>query len=99
MSQNVDADSLAADLMVSIKLLVRRVRQLQTGDELTLPETAALARLDREGPATASALARMEQISPQSMGATIAALQSRGLITRKPDPGDGRRVLLSPTAA
>jgi DNA-binding MarR family transcriptional regulator len=33
------------------------------------------------------------------MGATLGALQSRGLITRSPDPSDGRRAILSLTAA
>jgi DNA-binding MarR family transcriptional regulator len=66
-------------------------------DDLTLPESAALARLDRTGPATPGALAKVEQISPQSMGATLTALEARGLIERHPDPADGRRVVLSVT--
>ena len=33
------------------------------------------------------------------MGATLAALETRSLITRAPDPGDGRRVILSITDA
>jgi DNA-binding MarR family transcriptional regulator len=53
--------------------------------------------LDGGGPATSSELAKREQIRPQSMGATLGALQSRGLIERHPDPADGRRVLLSVT--
>jgi DNA-binding MarR family transcriptional regulator len=89
----------AAALRVSVGMLVRRLRQTQADGELTLPETAALARLDRGGPTTASALARLEQISPQSMGATIAALEARGLVGRRADPGDGRRSVLSPTPA
>jgi DNA-binding MarR family transcriptional regulator len=56
-------------------------------------------RLDRGGPATPSALARLEQISPQSMGATLGALEARGLIGRRPDPGDGRRAVMSLTGA
>ncbi len=60
-----------------------------------MPETSALARLDRGGPATAAELARAEQISPQSMGATLAALEQRGLLVRTPDPNDGRRQTLS----
>jgi DNA-binding MarR family transcriptional regulator len=63
--------------------------------DLTLPETAALARLDRGGPSTASDLAREEQIAPQSIGATLAGLEARGLVARAPDPADGRRVVLS----
>jgi DNA-binding MarR family transcriptional regulator len=68
-------------------------------DELTLPQSAALARLDRTGPATPGALAKIEQISPQSMGATLGALEARGLVERHPDPADGRRVVLSVTGA
>jgi DNA-binding MarR family transcriptional regulator len=78
---------------------VRRLRQVQADGELTLPESSALAHLDRDGPTTAAALARLERISPQSMGATLAGLEARGLVERARDPQDGRRVVLSLTAA
>jgi DNA-binding MarR family transcriptional regulator len=97
MSKTPDPGALAADLRLSIGLLLRRLRQIPTGDELTLSESAALARLDRGGPATAAELARAEQISPQSMGATLGALQERGLIAKASDPKDGRRIILSAT--
>jgi len=60
---------------------------------------AALSRLERGGPATSSDLARQDRISPQSMGATVAALLERGLIARSRDPRDGRRIVLSITEA
>jgi DNA-binding MarR family transcriptional regulator len=94
-----DVDRVAGAVRVVLGQLVRRLRQVQVEGELTLPESSALARLDRGGPTTSSALAKLEQISPQSMGATIAALEARGLVARSPDPEDGRRVLLSITAA
>jgi len=99
MSEGPDASEVARALRVSIGLLLRRVRQMRVEGELTLPESAALARLDRGGPATSSALARQEQISPQSMGATLASLEAKGLIERCPDPEDGRRAVLSVTGA
>lgn len=99
MAQDPDVDQVAGALRVSIGLLVRRLRQVQAEGELTLPETSALARLDRGGPATPSALAKLEQISPQSMGATLGALEARGLVERRPDPQDGRQVVMSPTEA
>jgi DNA-binding MarR family transcriptional regulator len=98
MPPDPDPGDLADQLRVSLGLLIRRIRQVQADGELTMPETSALARLDRGGPATASALARREQISPQSMGATLASLEARGLLERHPDPADGRRVVLSVTA-
>ena len=99
MDQNPDVQDVAAALRVSIGLLLRRLRQEQVEGELTLPESSALTRLDRNGPATATALARIEQISPQSMGATLGVLEARGLVERRPDPQDGRRVVLSVTEA
>ena len=99
MTSHPDINDIAGALRVSIGLLLRRLRQTQAEGELTLPESSALARLDRGGPATASALAKLEQISPQSMGATLGALEARGLVERRPDPADGRRVVLSVTGA
>jgi DNA-binding MarR family transcriptional regulator len=100
MAEELDVHDVAAAVRVSIGLLRRRLRQVQPeGGELTWPETSALARLDRGGPATPGALAKLEQISPQSMGATLGALEGRGLIERHPDPGDGRRAVMSLTEA
>jgi DNA-binding MarR family transcriptional regulator len=98
-NQSPDVYDVASALRVSIGLLRRRLRQAKSEGELTLPESSALTRLDRNGPATSTALARQEQISPQSMGATLSALEVRGLVERRPDPGDGRRVVLSITEA
>jgi DNA-binding MarR family transcriptional regulator len=97
MAGEPDVREIAAALRVSVGLLLRRLRQVRPDDELTLPESSALARLDRTGPATPGELAKVEQISPQSMGATLTALEARGLIERHPDPADGRRVVLSVT--
>jgi len=46
-----------------------------------------------------TALAKLEQISPQSMGATLSALEARGLVERRPDPADGRRAVISATGS
>ncbi len=99
MTEEPDVAEIASALRVSIGLLLRRLRQVQDDGGLTLPESAALARLDRGGPATPGELARLEQISPQSMGATVAALEARGLVGRQRDPADGRRAVLSLTPA
>src|SRR6201990_1625869 len=92
------SEEVARALLLCVGLLRRRLRQTPVVGELTFPETAALGRLDRGGPAAAADLARAEQISPQSMGATLAELESRGLVKRQPDPHDGRRILLSISA-
>jgi DNA-binding MarR family transcriptional regulator len=99
MSDDVDVDGIAAAVLSSVATLVRRVRQVPIEGGLTMPERQALSRLDRFGPATSSELARQAQITAQAMGATVAALQARGLVERRPDPEDGRRVILSVTDA
>lgn len=94
-----DVGSLAAALRTSIGLFVRQLRQAPLKGELSLPEISALLRLARKGPSTTSELARSEEISPQAMGATVAALEARGLVRRRPDPDDGRRSVISVTEA
>jgi DNA-binding MarR family transcriptional regulator len=99
MADEAELDQLAAALQDGIGLLVRRLRQVRGEGELTMAESSALSRLSREGPTTSSALARAEQITAQSMGATLGSLEARGLVRRRPDPRDGRRVVLSVTEA
>jgi DNA-binding MarR family transcriptional regulator len=99
MSDELDTDAVAAALFASVSLLVRRIRQVPTAGGLAMPERQALSQLDRGGPATSSELARQAQITAQAMGATLGALQARGLVERRPDPEDGRRVILTVTDA
>jgi DNA-binding MarR family transcriptional regulator len=94
-----DVSEVAGALRVAVGLVVRKLRQAPVEGELTMAESSALSRLERGGPATSSDLARLERISPQSMGATVATLLERGLVERSKDPGDGRRIVLSVTQA
>jgi DNA-binding MarR family transcriptional regulator len=76
-----------------------RLRDESATHELTPSKRAVIARLDAGGPATIATLARAEAVRPQSMGALVAAIEAAGLVRRSPDPRDGRRVLVSLTAA
>ncbi|MFD5819039.1 MarR family winged helix-turn-helix transcriptional regulator [Streptomyces sp. NPDC127038] len=67
--------------------------------DLTPSQISALTLVSKSGAATASALAAAEGVRPQSMAATLAALDQYGLIQRNPDPGDGRRQLVTLTDA
>ena len=89
----------SADLRVALGRLVRRLRQGYVVGELTLPERSVLSRLDREGPATPGCLADLERVKPQAMGVTLAGLVDRGLVERRKDDSDGRKVLMSVTGA
>ena len=94
-----DVNEVAGAVRVTVGLLVRKMRQPLNEGELSIAESSALSRLERGGPATSSDLARLDRISPQSMGVTVAALLERGLIERSRDPQDGRRIVLSITDA
>jgi DNA-binding MarR family transcriptional regulator len=76
----------------AIGSLVRRVRAAAPSHELSLTEAAVIARLDRHGAATTADLARAEGMKPQSMGATVAALEKLGMVERQPHPTDGRQM-------
>lgn len=90
-------DSAVTDFTQALGLLVRRVRAAAALHELSLTESAVLARLAKDGPATTADLARAEAMKPQSMGTTIAALEERGMVERKPHPTDGRRIYIALT--
>jgi len=91
-------DSSVIDLTQSIGMIVRRIRAAAASHELSLTESAVMARLDRDGPATIADLARAERIKPQSMGAAIASLEELGMVERKPHPSDGRQFHIALTA-
>ena len=86
------------DFIQAVGLLVRRTRAAAASHELSLTESAVMARLAKDGPATTADLARAEAMKPQSMGTTIAALEERGLVERSPHPTDGRQVNIALTA-
>jgi DNA-binding MarR family transcriptional regulator len=91
-------ETAVSDFTQAIGLLVRRVRAAAASHELSLTESAVMARLAKEGPATTADLARAESMKPQSMGTTIAALEEMGMVERKPHPTDGRQVNIELTA-
>jgi DNA-binding MarR family transcriptional regulator len=96
-TQNVN--EVAAAIHKSISIFVRKLRLVAIEGELTPPEYSALSRLDRNGPTTTTAMARVEQITTQSMGATLTSLVDRGFVARRLDPDDGRKSILVLTSA
>ena len=86
------------DFSQALGLLIRRVRAAAGSHDLSLTESAVMARLAREGPATTADLARAESMKPQSMRTTISALEKMGMVERKPHPTDGRQVNIALTA-
>ena len=104
MPQSVDGVSASAvraarEIRVVVGRLRRRLRETYDIDGLTPSQMSVLSRLDKGGPSTASALATAEGVRPQSVATVLAVLAERGLIGRRGDPDDGRRQLVSVSAA
>jgi DNA-binding MarR family transcriptional regulator len=93
------AAAAARDLRVMFSRLRRQLKEVATGGGLTPSQTAVLTRLWKDGASSASALAAAERVRPQSMATIVTALDEHGLIQRAPDPDDGRRQVISLTAA
>lgn len=91
------AQATARELRALVGKLKRQLREKVGVEGLTLSQITVLIHLELQGSATVSELARAENVKPQSMGATVAGLQALMLIEGVPDPGDGRRTLLSLT--
>ena len=98
-SGNAPASALASELRILISQLRHRLREQTHLGDYTWSQTSVIIRLERDGPATVSALARAEGVRQQSMGATISTLEAAGLVKGSPDPADGRQTILSLTAA
>src|SRR6476469_4776130 len=91
---SVQVVTAASELRLVLGQLVRRLRA-----EYSFPvaQASVLSRLDREGAQTASGLAAAERVRPQSMAQTLAELESTGLIERRTDPEDRRRIQIELT--
>jgi DNA-binding MarR family transcriptional regulator len=89
------ASDLAAQIRTVLSRLKRRLREQGGQDDLTPSQVSVLLRLEKDGPATASGLARAEGMRPQSMSTIVTTLQQAGLVSSSPDPEDGRQTLMS----
>ena len=98
-SGKAPASALAGELRILISQLRHRLREQSHLGDYTWSQTSVIIRLERDGPATVSALARAEGVRQQSMGATISTLEAEGLVKGSPDPVDGRQTILSLTDA
>lgn len=94
-----DTETIAADLMLALGQVVRRIRSEGNPKELNLSQMGTLATLERQGPVTTAGLARMEAMKPQSMKVILAGLEEDGMVERRPHPTDGRQILFVLTAA
>lgn len=92
MPTTVDAE-LVNRLRLAVGRLHRRLR-LATNDIPPL-QLSTLTTLEQRGPLRSGELAQRECVAAPTMTRVLAALVSRGLVAREPDPGDARSVRVS----
>jgi DNA-binding MarR family transcriptional regulator len=69
----------------------------EIGINLTSAQWAALAKLTETGPCSQNQLGRLTAMDVATIKGVIDRLTARGLTETKPDPEDGRRLLVSLT--
>lgn len=89
------ASVLAAELRAISGRLKRKLREQGGQNDLRPSQVSVLLRIEKDGPAAVSSLARAEGMRPQSMSAIITSLLEDGLVSGSPDPNDGRQTLMS----
>jgi DNA-binding MarR family transcriptional regulator len=94
---STDTAALAARLRLAVTRLARKLRR-EAEPGITPSMLAALSSVDRQGPLTMTELCSVEQVQPPSMTRIVAALVELKLVTRKPDPSDGRVAWVAVTA-
>jgi DNA-binding MarR family transcriptional regulator len=92
---NERASSLAAELRAILGRLKRKVREQGGRNDLRPSQVSVLLRIEQDGPAAVSSLARVEGMRPQSMSAVVTSLLEAGLVSGSPDPNDRRQTLIS----
>src|SRR5215216_219627 len=89
--------SLAHRLRLAVVRLNRRLRAQRPDSSVTLTQMSALSTLKKAGSLTPGELAAKERVQPPSMTRVIAALEERGLASRRPHPSDGRQAIVTIT--
>ena len=87
-----EPDELAGDLGTALERAVALIRSLNTVNVMSRSASGTLATLERSGPARLTALAARESVTQPAMTQLISRLQDSGLVSREPDPDDGRVV-------
>ena len=93
-----EAHNVATMLRRSVTRLARRLRVERMGHDVSLSGLSVLAHLLRLGTLTATALAALEHVQPQSMTRILNDLETGGLIVREPDATDRRQLRLDITS-
>lgn len=90
-------EDLKIALGAAVGRLYRRLRAERGVDELSDTQHGVLAQIARLGPCTPTQLCEHARVTAPSMNQAVTGLVDAGLVTREPDPDDGRKVRIVPT--
>jgi DNA-binding MarR family transcriptional regulator len=68
--------------------------KLTNGDELSFTQIQTVKAIQEKGHVSITELARLLAVSPPSASAMVDRLVEKGVLTRRRDPGDRRRVVV-----
>ena len=77
--------------------LLRRLRVEDEALGISAPRLSALSVLVFAGPRRVGELAEAEQVEPPTMTRLVDGMERDGFVARRPDPHDGRAVIVSAT--
>lgn len=98
-SPRADA-ALASELRIAVMRLRRRLAAERAPEnDLSLGAMAVLGLLHRSDGQTVGDLARAERVQPPSMTRTVSCLEEEGLVVRRRNESDGRKVVVELTDA
>ncbi len=93
-------------LDTQVGFLLRQVMQRHTiifgtrmGEDLTSTQWAALSKLAEKGPCSQNLLGRLTAMDAATIKGVVDRLAKRGLVETRPDPEDGRRLMVALTPA
>ena len=98
MSSRASPPATVANRLHSVAIhLLRGLRRQDAALGVGPAKLSALSVLVFGGPRSVGALARAERVRLPTMSRLVAALERDGLVTRVPDPRDGRSAIVHPT--
>lgn len=90
---SAEALALGEELRRVVGTFVRSIRR--QADTPTSSQSETLGLIDRDGPMSVASLAAERKVKHQSMRLVVGQLEEDGLVTRLPNPGDGRSQLIA----
>jgi DNA-binding MarR family transcriptional regulator len=93
--QRLNVDELTTVIEDFTTLFIR----LPTVQQLGFSSLSVVHTLSRQGPMRLTALTATEQLTQPAITSLVSRLERDGLVKRRPDPSDGRAVLVTLTAA